>query len=136
MILVQRAPGSVHRTMKEQAPRTQRREPIRVRSFQDLEAWQVCREVRRRMSGLAKQLPPKERFRLADQLVRASRSATANLAEGYRRYQYPDMVRFARQTRGSLYEVLDHLTVALDEEYIAKGVCEEESAHVVGQSKS
>lgn len=84
-----------------------------------------------RMSGLTKQLPPKERFRLADQLVRASRSATANLAEGYGRYQYPDMVRFARQARGSLYEVLDHLTVALDEEYIAKGVCEEESAHVV-----
>ncbi len=82
------------------------------------------------MGQLAKQLPPKEKFRLADQLVRASRSATANLAEGYGRYQYPDMVRFARQARGSLYEVLDHLTVALDEEYITKGIFDEETAHV------
>lgn len=102
----------------------------RTRSFQDLEAWQVCREVRQKVSGLAKRLPPKERFRLADQLVRASRSATANLAEGYGRYQYPDMVRFARQARGSLYEVLDHLTVALDEGYITKATFEEESERV------
>ncbi len=81
------------------------------------------------MSALTKQLPPKERFRLGDQLLRASRSATANLAEGYGRYQYPDMTRFARQARGSLYEVLDHLTVALDEGYITKAILEEESAH-------
>jgi len=82
------------------------------------------------MSALARQLPSRERFALTDQLVRASRSATANLAEGYGRYQYPDMVRFARQARGSLYEVLDHLTVALDEGYIPKAVFDEESAQV------
>jgi len=82
------------------------------------------------MSRLAKGLPPKEKFALADQLVRASRSATANLAEGYGRYQYPDMVRFARQARGSLYEVIDHLTVALDERYITRATLEEESEHV------
>ncbi len=115
MKTVQRAPSIVQRKQG--------------RSFQDLEAWQVCREVRRRMSALTKQLPTKERFRLGDQLLRASRSATANLAEGYGRYQYPDMTRFARQARGSLYEVLDHLTVALDEGYITKAILEEESAH-------
>lgn len=101
-----------------------------VRSFQDLEAWQACREVRRRMSTLAKELLPAERFQLANQIIRASRSATANLAEGYGRYQYRDMTRFARQARGSLYELLDHLTVALDEAYITKSRFEEETAHV------
>lgn len=105
-------------------------QPARTKSFQDLEAWQVCREVRRRMSDLAKALPQKEKFSLANQLARASRSATANLAEGYGRYQYRDMTRFARQARGSLYEVLDHLTVALDEGYITKATFDDESAHV------
>ncbi len=105
-------------------------QPPRVRSFQDLEAWQVSREVRQRMSALAKKFPAKEKFALADQLVRASRSATANLAEGYGRYSYPDMVRFARQARGSLYEILDHLTVALDDGYITKTILEEEATHV------
>jgi four helix bundle protein len=115
-------------------PESRRAKPqlrsAQTRSFQDLEAWQISREVRRRMSPLAKRLPRNEKFALADQLVRASRSATANLAEGYGRYQYPDMVRFARQARGSLYEVLDHLTVALDEGYITKATFEEESEHV------
>lgn len=53
-----------------------------VRSFLDLEAWQVCRDVRRHLTELAIKLPPSEKFRLADQMIRASRSATANLAEG------------------------------------------------------
>jgi len=82
------------------------------------------------MSELAKCLPRDEKFALADQLVRASRSATANLAERYGRYQYPDMVRFARQARGSLYEVVDHLTVAQDEGYITKATFEVESGRV------
>ena len=128
MKLVQRATSTVQRSENRSAKPEPR--SARMRSFQDLEAWQICREVRQRMSALARQLPSRERFALTDQLVRASRSATANLAEGYGRYQYPDMVRFARQARGSLYEVLDHLTVALDEGYIPKAEFDEESAQV------
>jgi four helix bundle protein len=82
------------------------------------------------MSALTKELPPREKFQLASQIIRASRSATANLAEGYGRYQYRDMAHFARQARGSLHELLDHLTVALDEDYIPKSRFEEETAHV------
>ena len=130
MTLEQRATGIVQRKGKGAAAQSPAGEPTRPRSFQDLKAWQVCREVRRRMSALMKELPPRERFRLADQVVRASRSATANLAEGYGRFQYPDMVHFARQTRGSLYELLDHLTVALDEGYIARARFDQEASHV------
>jgi four helix bundle protein len=48
-----------------------------------------------------------------DQVIRASRSVTANLAEGYGRFHFGESVQFARQG-GSLYELLDHLTVASD----------------------
>ena len=43
---------------------------------------------------------------------------TANLAEGYGRYSYQENLQFCRQARGSLYELRDHLTAALDAGYI------------------
>lgn len=59
-----------------------------------------------------------EQFRLADQTVRASRSVTANLAEGCGRYHSQENMEFCRQVRGSLFELLDHLSVCLDEGHI------------------
>lgn len=44
---------------------------------------------------------------------------TANLAEGYGRFHYAENVQFARQARGSLYELIDHLSVAYDEKFIS-----------------
>lgn len=93
-----------------------RRGPIKT--FEDLDAWKICRKLRFEIANLARSFPRHERFRLSDQLIRAARSATANLAEGYGRFHYAENVQFARQARGSLYEVLDHLTVALDEGFI------------------
>ena len=45
---------------------------------------------------------------------------TANIAEGYGRYYYQEYTQYCRQGRGSLYEVIDHLTVAEEEQYITK----------------
>lgn len=91
-----------------------------VQTFEDLDVWKVCRDLRMRMADLARSLPKTEQFRLGDQLVRASRSVTANLAEGYGRFHYTEDIQFARQARGSLYEVLDHLTVARDEKFVTE----------------
>jgi len=44
---------------------------------------------------------------------------TANLAEGYGRFHYAENLQFARQARGSLYEIIDHLTVAQEEKLIS-----------------
>jgi len=87
-------------------------------TFEDLEVWQLSRNVRKEISTLMKPLPPEEKFRLIDQMIRASRSVTANIAEGYGRYHFQENIQFCRQSRGSLYELIDHLTVALDEGYI------------------
>jgi len=83
-----------------------------------LDVWKVCRELRIKLAKLAETLPKEERYRLTDQLIRASRSVTANLAEGYGRFHFAENAQFARQARGSLYEVIDHLTVCRDEKII------------------
>ena len=77
------------------------------------------------MSNLAKSFSKNEQYRLVDQMIRASRSITANIAEGYGRYHYQENIQFCRQARGSLYELLDHFTVALDEKYISQEQFEE-----------
>ncbi|MCJ7773137.1 MAG: four helix bundle protein [Desulfobacterales bacterium] len=86
--------------------------------FRDLEVWQKCKELRQKTWELCKQFPKEEKFRLSDQMIRASRSATACIAEGYGRFHYQENIQFCRQARGSLYEQIDHLDVALDCSYI------------------
>lgn len=44
---------------------------------------------------------------------------TANIAEGYGRYHYQEFIQYCRQSRGSLYELIDHLIVAEEEKYIS-----------------
>ncbi len=88
-------------------------------TFEDLEIWQLARELRKDIAALVKTFPAEEKYRLIDQMLRASRSVTANIAEGYGRYHYQENIQYCRQSRGSLFEMIDHLTVALDEKYIA-----------------
>ncbi len=91
-----------------------------MRSFEDLECWKKAAALRRKISALVKTFPKDERFRLSDQIVGASRSVTANIAEGYGRYHYQENIQFCRQSRGSLFEIIDHLTVARDENYVSE----------------
>jgi four helix bundle protein len=82
--------------------------------FRDLEVWQKCREIRKEIWIFCKALPPEEKYRLSDQMIRASRSATACIAEGYGRFHYQETIQFCRQARGSLYELIDHCEAAVE----------------------
>ena len=87
-------------------------------TFEDLEVYQVAREFRRAMYGVAKQLPEIEKFALGSQVRRAAVSLTNNIAEGHGRYHFPDQIKFMLQSRGSLEEILDDLNVCQDEQYL------------------
>jgi len=93
-------------------------EENRFNDFRDLEAWQRCRDIRSQVWTLCQKFPDQERYRLSDQMVRASRSATACIAEGYGRFHYQENIQFCRQARGSLYELLDHLDTARESAYL------------------
>jgi len=90
----------------------------KIKTFEDLEVWQFCRTLRIKLTKLAKRLPIEEKFLLTNQMIRAARSITNNIAEGYGRYHYQENIQYCRQSRGSLYESIDHLTVCLDDTYI------------------
>jgi four helix bundle protein len=94
--------------------------PGPIRSFEDLECWKACRDLRRFVvAEVVPKLPKDERYRMGDQLLRAARSTTANVAEGYGRFHYLDNAKFCSNARGSCWEVLDHLITASDEQLIS-----------------
>jgi four helix bundle protein len=89
-----------------------------MQNFEDLESWKLSRQLRNEIMNMVKRFPSEEKCRLTDQLIRASRSVTANIAEGYGRFHYQENIQFCRHSRGSLNEILDHLICAYDNNYI------------------
>ena len=67
------------------AERQQTSEP--TPAFEDLSAWKTARKLRCKFTDLARRMPFAERSRLVDQVLRASRSVTANVAEGYEQFR-------------------------------------------------
>src|SRR5947199_9772334 len=75
-------------------------EPAVIRTFEDLECWKQCRMLRLFVARqVVPALPRNERYRLGDQLLRAARSTTANIAEGYGRFHYLDNAKFCSNAR-------------------------------------
>jgi four helix bundle protein len=83
----------------------------------DFELYKVAREFRKRTYRLVKQLPPEEKYALADQMRRAAVSVTNNIAEGHGRWHYQENIRFCRISRGSVDELIDDFNTCQDEGY-------------------
>ena len=94
------------------------KEEKRYGDFRDLEVWQVCKLIRAEVWNLCKILPKEEKYRLSDQMIRSSRSSADCIAEGYGRYHYQENIQFCRQSRGSLFELLNQMDTALECMYI------------------
>jgi four helix bundle protein len=93
---------------------------MNYKGYKDLECYRHGRELRIFISALAKTLPTHEKFLLNTQIIRASRSITANIAEGYGRFTYTDTRNFFIIARGSTTETMEHLVTAFDENYITQ----------------
>jgi four helix bundle protein len=68
---------------------------------------------------MANGFPKTETYALIAQLKRSARSVATNIAEGYGRFHFQENIQFLRIARGSAFETIDHLGVALEEQYIA-----------------
>ncbi len=88
------------------------------KSFEDLECWKACTEIRRFITELVKKYPKEEKYALVDDMKRAARSTTHNIAEGFGRFHFQENIQFCRVSRGSIYELIDQLITSLDDGYI------------------
>ncbi len=57
--------------------------------FRDLKVYQMAFDLAMAIFEDSKKFPVEEKYSLTDQIRRASRSVAANIAEGYRKKQYP-----------------------------------------------
>ena len=91
---------------------------MEVKSFENLEVWQMGRDLVTKVYMLTVSLPQSEAFGLAVQIKRAALSIPANIAEGFGRYHYLDKAKFYLNARGSLYELKSHLLIAQELGYL------------------
>lgn len=93
-------------------------------SFENLKVWQKAHQLMLFVHReVVPHLPHEEKWDLADQIRRSSKSTGANIAEGYGRFYYKDRVRFCYNARGSLTETENHLVTARDLNYISVQTC-------------
>lgn len=63
-----------------------------LRGHRDLRAFQLSYKVAMEIFPLSRAFPQEEIYSLTDQIRRFSRSVAANLAEGFRKRRYPNML--------------------------------------------
>jgi four helix bundle protein len=95
-----------------------------LRTFEDLKCWQACREVRIFIMNIVKSYPKEEKYSIVDNMKRAARSSTQNIAEGFGRFHYRENMQFCRISRGSLFELIDDLIASVDEGFISQKDCQ------------
>ena len=62
---------------------------IELKGHRDLKVYQLAYKLAMDIFNLSKSFPKEEKYSLTDQIRRSSRSVTANIAEGFRKRQYP-----------------------------------------------
>lgn len=84
-----------------------------IRSYRDIEAFQRSKNILRPLQRLINKLPHEERFELASQMRRASKSVPANIAEGYALKRSAAHFRSRLDIAlGSANEMVVHLEIA------------------------
>ena len=85
---------------------------MKVKSYEELIAWQKAMLLAKMVYGVQKQLPKKETYGLGDQIRRAVVSIPSNIAEGFGRESQNEFQHFLSIARGSLFEVKTQLQLA------------------------
>lgn len=90
-----------------------------LRGHRDLKVFQLAYKLAMEIFNVSKAFPKEERYSLTDQIRRSSRSIAANIAEGFRKRQYPKMfVSKLADADGEATETQVWLDFAKDSEYL------------------
>ena len=91
-----------------------------IRRFEDIDGWQMVRELTRQIYAVAMRGALAKDFGLRDQITRAAGSAMHNIAEGFDGGSNAEFVKFLRYSQRSCSEMQSQLYVALDCSYITQ----------------
>jgi len=95
-----------------------------IQSYEDLEVYQRSFALLKPVYRLIGQLPDYERYDLASQMRRAAKSVPANIAEGYaKKRSAREFKSFLTTAMGSANEMIVHLKIARELEYISDEQC-------------
>ena len=104
-----------------------------VQSYRELDVWVRAMALSKTVYRLARTFPRDEIFGLTSQIRRAAASVPANIAEGSGRRGTKEFLYHAGVARGSLYEVVSLIEIALDQAYLTTedaAFLEDEAGHV------
>jgi four helix bundle protein len=93
---------------------------MKIERFEDIEGWQLARELARKLYECSKEGPFASDFGLRDQVRRAACSVMHNIAEGFDSGSDPEFARFLRYAQRSCTEIQSQLYVALDQKYVSE----------------
>ena len=93
---------------------------MKIERFEDIEAWQLARELTRKVYGLTKKPGFSRDFGLRGQIQDAAGSSMHNIAEGFDSETNQGFIRFLRYAKRSCTEVQSELYLAVDQQYITK----------------
>ena len=100
------------------------------KDFREIAAWQHSHKAKVRIYALIERSPIKRDLKLMTQLRDSARSAPSNIAEGFGRFGNKEFARFARISKGSLHESLNHLIDARDQRMITEDELLIEEHHI------
>ena len=92
---------------------------MKIKRFEDIDAWQLARELTRKVYRLTKNPGFVKDYGLKKQIQDAAGSSMHNIAEGFDSETNMEFIRFLRYAKRSCTEVQSELYVALDEDYIS-----------------
>lgn len=87
-------------------------------SFEKLDVWQNARVLAKNIYIATRSFPTDEKYGLTQQMRRAALSVCANLAEGTTQITAKDQAHFTTISFSSMMELLNHLIIAFDLNYI------------------
>lgn len=92
-----------------------------LRGHRDLKVFQLAYDLAMEIFHLSKCFPVEEKYSLTDQIRRSSRSVAANIAEGFRKRRYPNMlINKLTDCDGEATETQVWLDFAFDCGYLSK----------------
>jgi four helix bundle protein len=91
---------------------------MKIKRFEEIEAWQKSRELTRRIYKISAQQKFSRDWELKNQIRSASLSVMSDIAEGFDSFSRAEFARFLNISRRSSSEIQSQLYAALDQGYI------------------